>query len=334
SGITPPPTGARIAWVSFHPADNDPWTAADTAGFTNAPDVGYTALLREAGHDVTRFRTTGTPDVNVLNTFDLVIISRSVPSGDYQDPPETLAWNNGLTAPAMILGGYIIRQNRLGLMTGSTIPDTAGPIRLSVTDTNHPIFAGIDLDASGTMVNTYANIATYTNQPQRGISVVTGDTATGATVLATVGTAEDPAVGGMIIAEFPAGTTMANAGTANVLGGDRLVFLTGSRENAADATTGAGALTSEGAGIYDLTEDGAQMFLNAVDYMTAGGNPDPATPTLAYTRNSAGQITIDFTGTLQSSTTLAPASWSTAATTSPLVVNTTEPMRFYRAVSN
>jgi hypothetical protein len=338
SGVMPPPTGARIAWISFHPEDDTASAAAQTAGFTNAaPDVGYTELLRANGHDVTRFVSTGNPDTNVLNTFDLVILSRSVGSGEYQDPPERVAWNSGLTAPTMILGGYIIRQNRLGFMTGSTIPDTTGSIRLSVTDTNHPIFAGIDFDASGTMVNNYANIATYTNQPQRGISVVTGPTADGATVLATVGTPEDPAVGGMIIAEFPEGTTMTDATAtvpATVLGGDRLVFLTGSREHAADTTVtpNIAALTSQGAGIFDLTEDGARMFLNAVDYMTGGVDPDPETPTLTFTRNSPGQITIEFTGTLQSSTTLLPGSWSTAATTSPHVVNTTDPARFYRAV--
>ncbi|MCI0364019.1 MAG: hypothetical protein L0219_09080, partial [Phycisphaerales bacterium] len=52
--------------------------------------------------------------------------------------------------------------------------------------------------------------------------------------------------------------------TADVLAGPRLVFLTGSRESA--------GLTAEGSGIYDLTDDGAQMFLNAVTYMVAGGS--------------------------------------------------------------
>jgi hypothetical protein len=325
SGITPKPPGARIAWISFHSADETPSTAAATAGFTNAADVAYTRLLEEAGHEVTRFRTSGTPDTNVLNTFDLVIISRSVPSGDYQDPPETLAWNSAVTAPTMILGGYIIRQNRLGFMTGSTIPDTTNSIKLTITDTNHPIFAGISVDASGTMLNDYANIATYTNNPQRGISVVTGPVATGGEVLATVGTPEDPTFGGMIIAEFPAGNVLAN-GTANTLGGDRLVFLTGSRESATPA------LTSEGSGIFDLTPDGTKMFLNAVNYMAGLTGPtEPEPPALAITRNAGGGITITFEGTLESSTSLAPANWTTESSTSPLQVTPDLPMKFYRA---
>ncbi|MGE4182595.1 MAG: Ig-like domain-containing protein, partial [Limisphaerales bacterium] len=123
----PSGSSARIAWVSFHPADDTPSAAALAAGFTKAPDVAYTDLLTANGHKVTRVVTSGTPDTALLNAFDLVIISRSVPSGDYQDPPETLAWN-GITTPTLILGGYILRNSRLGFTTGGTIPDTIGPI--------------------------------------------------------------------------------------------------------------------------------------------------------------------------------------------------------------
>ena len=45
-----------------------------------------------------------------------------------------------------------------------------------------------------------------------------------------------------------------------------MVFLSGSRE--------ASGVTSETAGIFDLTADGSQLFLNAVDYMAV---PEPST---------------------------------------------------------
>ena len=286
-----PVTGPKIAWVSFHPADATPGTDAATAGFTKASDVVYTDMLKANNYQVTRIVTSGTPDTALLNTFDLVVISRSVPSGDYQDPPETLAWN-GIKAPTMILGGYIIRNNRLGFMTGANIPDTTNSVKLAVKVPTHPIFAGISLDANNTMVNNYANIATYTNTIQRGISVVTDAAAGGGTVLATVGS-PDPAFGGMVIGEWQAGAAMATA-AADKLGGRRLVFLTGSRE--------ASGLTSQGAGIYDLTEDGGKMFLNAVKYMTTS-TPTPVTPTLSLTRSATG-VTITFTGTLQSADSL------------------------------
>jgi hypothetical protein len=320
SGIKPQkPTSAKIAWISFHSADDRPSSAAATAGFTNASDVAYTQLLRANGHNVTRFVTSGNPDAALLNAFDLVIISRCVPSGDYQDAPETAAWH-GLTAPTMVLGGYVLRANRLGFTTGNTIPDTTGPVRLTVNDTNHPVFAGIELDAARTMVNLYADVVSFNGTAQRGISVNTAAVAGGGTVLATVGATGDPAFGGMVIGEWPAGATKGNA-SANQLGGHRLVFLTGSRE--------VSGLTSEGSGIYDLSADGAKLFLNAVNYM-AGTEPSPAPPTLSLTRTATG-ILLTFTGTLQSADTVTGAWTDVAGATSPLAVIPTAAQRFYRA---
>jgi hypothetical protein len=256
--------GANIVWVSFHPADNTPSGGAAGAGFTQAPDVAYTQLLRSAGHSVTRYVTTATPDVARLNSFDLVIISRSVPSGNYQTPESTALWN-GLTKPVLQLGGYVLRGSRLGYTYGDTIPDTAGPIRLTVNNPSHPIFTGVALDAANTMVNLYAEVVTYNGILQRGISVNTSDPAWDATVLATVGTDTDPAFGGMIVGEYPAGSVMGNA-SGDVAGGKRLVLLTGSREQ---------TISSEAAGIFDLTQDGARLFLNAVSYMTGVAVSDP-----------------------------------------------------------
>lgn len=254
---------ANITWVSFHPADNSP-SGAGTS-FTMAPDIGYTDLLRNAGHTVTRYVTTGTPDTTLLNASDLVIISRSVPSGDYELDAETAAWN-GITAPTMILGGYIIRQSRLGYSSGSGIPDTVGDVKLTINNPAHPIFEGIALDGSNVMIDNYAQQVTWnvngTNTLQRGISVVTNSMPNG-TVLATTA-AGSPAVNGMIIGEWQAGTTMTTS-PADTLGGHRMVFLTGSREQ---------GIPSQGAGIYDLTPTGAAMFLNAVDYMAV---PEPST---------------------------------------------------------
>jgi hypothetical protein len=107
------------------------------------------------------------------------------------------------------------------------------------------------------MVNGYANRVTYGTLLQNGISVNTDAIAGNGTVLAVVGTAGDPTLNGMIIGEWQAGATMGNA-AADVLGGHRLTFLSGSRE---------AGITSQAAGIYDLTEDGAKMLLNAVRYM-------------------------------------------------------------------
>jgi hypothetical protein len=264
-----PASAAKIGWVTFHPADNMPAAPAATAGFTQAPDIGYTAALTSAGHNVTRFVSHDSPtaaDLATLNSFDLIIIGRSVASAHYQQADEALFWNTTLTKPVINMGGYGLRNSRLGLYTGSTIPDTAGTVRLTVNNPSHPIFAGVALDATNTMVNPYANrvMAPYAPNPlQQGISVVTNPIAAGGQVLATIGTAGDPALGGTVIAKFSPGISTA-ATPSTVLGGHRLIFLSGSREDG-----GAG----EKAGIYDLTDDGRRMFLNAVNFMVAVPEP-------------------------------------------------------------
>lgn len=268
--------GANIVWVSFHPADETPSGAAAGAGFTQAPDVAYTQLLRAAGHTVTRYVTTATPDTAALNAYDLVIVSRSVGSGNFQTPESTALWN-GLTNPVMHLGGYVLRASRLGLVTGETLPDTAGPIRLLVNEPGHPIFAGVDLDAGNIMVNPYADLVTYNGTVQRGISVTLDPPAGEGVILATVATDTDPAVGGTIIAEYPAGTTMAN-GSGDVAGGKRLLLLTGSREQ---------TITGDGAGIFDLSPDGVRLFLNAVSYMTGTAISEPP-PVVSQVEPAAG----------------------------------------------
>lgn len=271
----------NIAWISFHPGDNQPTAAAAARGFTQAPDAGYTQLLANNGYTVTRFVTQDNPPqslIDQLNTFDLIIISRSVNSGHYQQSSETLAWNTGITKPLMILGGYVLRENRLGYVTGTTIPDTANAIRLQIEQPAHPIFQGIALDAQNVMLNPYAGIITLvvdgTNNVQRGISVVTDPLDGGGTILATVAPADAGPVGGtrMIIAEWSAGATLTpsdGGARSEVLGSHRLVFLTGSRES---ATIG----TSEVAGVFDLIGDGPQLFLNAVAYMI----PEPSSAAL------------------------------------------------------
>jgi hypothetical protein len=272
--------GGNIAWISFHQGDNQPSTAAAARGFTQAPDAGYTQLLTANGYSVTRFLTTDNPPqslIDTLNTFDLIIISRSVSSAHYQQSNETYAWNTAITKPVMILGGYVLRDNRLGYVTGNTIPDTTGDIRLLVEQPAHPIFNGIQLDQNNITVNPYATIVTAiidgTNSVQRGISVPTDPLDGGGTILARIAPADAGPVGGtrMIIAEWPAGATLtpSDGGARNeILGGRRLVFLTGSRER--------DGVTAEVAGIFDLIGDGPQLFLNAVAYMI----PEPSTAAL------------------------------------------------------
>ncbi|MFO1501907.1 MAG: hypothetical protein U1G07_26615 [Verrucomicrobiota bacterium] len=213
---------ANIFWVSFHPGDNTPSAAAIAAGFTQAPDAGCTQLLEANGHTVTRVLTSGTPNTALLNTADLVIISRSVPSGDYELDAETAAWN-GIKAPTMILGGYVLRNSRLGYTTGATIPDTTSTVTLKINDANHPIFDGVPIGTNGVMSTPFSTTLSFDGTVQRGTSVNTDPVAGNGTVLATVATTGDPAFGGMVIGEWQAGSVMGTS-PADTLGGHRLVF--------------------------------------------------------------------------------------------------------------
>ncbi len=262
---------AKIVWVSFHGADDVPSGGAAGAGFTEAPDKGYTDLLKANGYNVLRYVQTKTPDPAILNVADLVIVSRSVASSSFQNDAAT-TWNS-IAAPMIILNGYTARQNRMGYYTGRTIPDTTGDIKLKINDRTHPIFAGISL-TDCTMTNPYAGVVTYPDGTTlaRGISIVTEPVNAEGTVLAVVSAtaAATGPVGATVIAEWPAGATLTHAGGAgtDTLAGPRLLFVTGARE--------ASGISSETAGMYDLYADGAQMLLNAVDYML---NPPPPPPT-------------------------------------------------------
>ena len=112
-----------------------------------------------------------------------------------------------------------------------------------------------------------------------------------------------------------------------MLGGQRVIVLTGSREH--------DGLTAQGAGIYDLTEDGAKILLNTVTYMTGkeGGDPvqEPVEASISLARDDSG-ITITFTGTLQSADS-ANGPWAQeGGANSPMTVDATGGMKFYRAV--
>jgi hypothetical protein len=256
------PAKPVVLWVSFHGADDEPGADAAAYGFTEAVDKPYTDLLAEAGYDVQRYLQTGTPDLDVVNAADLVIVSRSVSSGSFSGDAATI-WN-GVTAPMICVNGYTARSSRMGYNTGTSITDTVGDIALTAIDPNHAIFAGIELGEDGSMVNPYAGVVTYADGTvARGISIVTDPVDDEATILGTVSaaSADNSLADAVVIAEIPAGATLAHDGGAgeDVLAAPRLLMLTGARE--------ASGITSQTAGMYDLYEDGAVMFLNAVAYM-------------------------------------------------------------------
>ncbi|HIG29170.1 MAG TPA: hypothetical protein EYQ50_15835 [Verrucomicrobiales bacterium] len=318
-----PSEALNIAFVSFHAESGVPTPDAAAVGFTEAADKGYTDLLENAGHTVTRVVTSNSPDVDALNQFDLVIISRSVASSGYRNEGAT-AWNS-VTTPMLVMGGYVLRTSRMGFTSGSSMEDTTDTISLNVSKPNHPIFRGIQrgvaLGADGTMANPYAKIITFNDIVQRGVSVNNNPIAAGGQVLATVAGPGTP-TGGMIIGEWQAGATMAND-AADVLAGHRVVMLTGSREQ---------TFTSQGAGIYDLIgEDGATLFLNAVGY--TGGILGEAidAPTVSISTDN-GNIVLQWSGgVLQSASDVNGPYTEVAGASSPMTLTPDQARSFYQS---
>ncbi len=240
----------EILFVGFHETDAPSQAAAD-AGLTEAADIGYTNLLTSLGHNVTRYATRNDPtdeDLAVYNSADLIIISRSASSGHYQQEAEF--WNTQVTTPVLSLNGYILRSSRLNHTDGTTMVDSTAAISLASDTPDHPVLAGVDISQA------YAN----TLDGQRGLSF-NNNNVVGGTVIATA-VGEGGIEGAPAIAEWAAGAEVNNG---NVLAGDRYVFLTGSRE--------ADGITSQTAGLYDLTETGEQLFTNMIAYICgdAGG---------------------------------------------------------------
>lgn len=288
---------ANIAWVTFHANGSGGESIGSDAtangvltggayGFTRAPDAGYTDLLTGAGHSVTRILTTdnlttSSALITQLNGFDLVIIGRSVNSAHYATDAESAAWNS-ITAPTMIMGGYVLRGGdvagnvRLGFTQGDTMPDTTTAVDITVADPNHPIFQGITLGAGNTLSYAVAPVSTPGGIAQRGISINNNPLIAGGVQLATV---DSIGANATVIAEFQAGLSLDTdgpaatpAGPRDTLGGHRLVFLSGSRENGTSPNN-----NTQSAGVYDLTAEGAELFLNSVDYMAV---PEPSSMAL------------------------------------------------------
>lgn len=265
----PSARAAKIAWVSFHAGDTMPSAAITALGITTAPDKGYTDLLQNAGHMITRVQVNADASVTAdlatqLSTFDLVIISRSAGSGQFDSDAESAIWSS-ITAPMMLQSGYVLRNSRLGYTSGATIPDSNSQFKLKTTMPNHPIFSGIALDGSGVMVDPYTTgPPTFNARVQRGISVNTDPLTGGGTLIASVGTTDPANSGtGMIIAEWPAGAQLPSTIGTHTQAGKRLVFLTGGRET--------DTVTADSAGVFDLSPTGSQVYLNAVAYLGGPG---------------------------------------------------------------
>ncbi|HWB05453.1 MAG TPA: PEP-CTERM sorting domain-containing protein [Verrucomicrobiales bacterium] len=275
-------SAASIYWVS------DQFNAQTaTVGAGPYSDDGIVALLTGAGHTVTRFNppdagaiTAG--DVAAMNAADLVIIGRSIASGAFDTAAETLPWNTLITKPLICTNTYINRSSRLGwYASGPNQPDQVLN-NLSFTNLANPVtsyIVGNTAMSGNTTTNSITQAIVYPDSQVdiRGISEITDPLVAGGNSIATVAVG---AATGQYIAWWPANTALAGTSAGQSLAGYRMQFLIGNRESATAGTSNNTALGA--AGYENLTAEGEQMFLRAVNVaLNNGAIPEPGTTALA-----------------------------------------------------
>ena len=235
-----PADAADIAWIT------------EPRGPTVDFDLGWTDVLTAAGHNVTRMNDMAELDqgkIDAMNAADLVIISRSANSGNYDDGDEPQQWN-AITSPMINLAAHTVRSNRWKWFDSTSI--TTGHASITAVDASHPILGGIAA----------ADIAELVAAPNDELisAVATSDGGNG-TVLANFASGDVAAVLWEPGTEYYAGS--------GEVAGDYRLFLPMGQSNISGEDEWGG---------YNLTAQGEQIFMNAVDHMMA--IPEPATVTL------------------------------------------------------
>ncbi len=202
----------------------------------------FQQLLAQSAFEVTELmiEDPSAAEQETLNAADVVIVTRKVSSGNYNND----TWDTQISSPLILMSAYLSRANRWAWLGGDGLIDDT-PETIVAEMPEHPIFQNVVLTDSVS--------GPWHTAVDRGTSIPTDPIANGGTVLATGN-------GNIIAAEWPADAVAA---------GPRMLFAAGSREPADP-----GAIDE--AGRFNLTEEGGQAFLNAVLYMAnQDGEPDP-----------------------------------------------------------
>ncbi|UCD49139.1 MAG: fasciclin domain-containing protein [Phycisphaerales bacterium] len=252
--LSPTLQAANIVWVS---------QAYDNNGDGVLDDQGWVDLLVAEGYEVDyqpdNWLELDADKIATLNAADLVIVSRASGSGSYDDGDEPTQWN-AVTTPLLLKNLYITRSSRWRWVDSTSITNLVG-VTSEVLDTTHPIFEGVPL--SPPAVDPNAPIDPNAPEPVANLVLITdpnvgtGQTSHIGSLDMGNGVALAQALGesAMAIAEWDKGVEY-YPGSGQFAGGPRMLFAAGTQE-----TSG----TTQGE--LNLTAEGLQIFLNAVDYM-------------------------------------------------------------------
>jgi hypothetical protein len=256
-------SAANILWVTDFFADN-----SFSAPGSDVNDTNFVVMLQNAGHNVWRFNPPPATvlltqaQIDAINTNDLIIVGRATDSAAFQTT-QAAQWNVNITKPLVMQSSYLLRASRLGWFTASTTPADGPPTAVTAVDLNDPVTAYIfsDVTMNGNMTANPYDEAIDRNTSQDADPLVAG----GRVLAKGVANA-----GWNIIAELPAGTPV--RGGADILGGYRMYFASGSREAASPI---------QNAGKENLTATGEAMFLHAMEIALNNGavpNINPLPP--------------------------------------------------------
>jgi hypothetical protein len=278
----PPPPGANIAWVTETVDD-------DADGIQD--DQAWIDWLEAEGHtvDVRRdyWLELDPNKVDELNAADLVIVSRGATSGGYDEGDEPALWNS-VTSPLITLNCYLTRTNRW-LWMDTTATEHADDILMAV-DTTHPVFDGVTFEMGNMVIFLDNTVGT-------GLATFVGSTDVGNGTLIAQRLSADQAW----IAEWAAGVEYF-AGSGQIAGGPRMLFVAGTQEG--------DQLNPQGA--WNLTAEGEIMFRNAIAYMLPEAEePAPAPSLVAHWQldEGAGTIAADSSGNGYDGTLIGEPNW-------------------------
>ncbi|MBN1892963.1 T9SS type A sorting domain-containing protein [bacterium] len=247
----------KIIWVSSN-YDVDQDSVQNDQPFVDVLTTNGYEVQREI--DSMKGTLLTAEQMDVLESADLIIFSRSTGSGDYNDPA---GWN-AITKPMILNNVYAARLSKWqwagteDLLGGGD--SGCPPFYAEIPE--HPIFAGVTLDADGTVIVLDNTVGTGNTS-----LLNTGDYGDGELIASAVSTETVAIVYWETDALF-------NSAGAYFAGGPRLLFPCQTREGGAF-----------GIGMYNLTPEGEKMYLNAVAFMlgnSVGVSGKPSTVPAGY----------------------------------------------------
>lgn len=183
-------------------------------------------------------------DIDMLNAAELVIIGRSVSSGDF-DGDDKSAWN-ALTVPVILNSQWAARDNRLNWFDNDGNPDAHAPevaelVRAQIQEPEDVVFEGVTIGGD--------NLLPWLTTP---VNLIYLATATNGKVLAVSapGNADSAEGGAMLFVRFETGTE----------------FYTGAGDAPAGPRTYFGFGADEGGTSYywQLSDEAKQVYLNEI----------------------------------------------------------------------